>query len=405
MKKLLSVLAFATALAGVVTPAMAASDFPDVPSSSPYYTYIQALHNNSVVGGYPDGTFGPQKTLTRAEFCRFVVSAFDLTQTQVSTPFTDISSNWGKSYIVAAYATGLIAGVTPTAFAPDDKITREQAASIVWRYLSAHGLSATSTNFAVSGSVDDWATEGIQNIIANNLYGPEVTQSADGGYDFRATTDMTRQEMAALIDLSMVKQGLITSTPTTPQTPFSQHAGSFTHPIVPQVGLSIDFLWQGKPSRRTTVVKILNQTSDPSNLILDTATPTYKFGNIPILKVENTDGNPADDAPMAEFTSIVNAGGNLMSQVTFTYDGGGNLTFLLPSTAGTGLMFKAGDRPYDTKVTINQMDAPNALTVLYVDRDTQPDSLVNPSGWFTIRNVGTSQAPQFSAVYSTIDIN
>ena len=58
---------------GPATPARAANNFPDVPSTHPYYAAIEGLVSLDAVGGYGNGTFGPGDFVMRAQFAKMIV--------------------------------------------------------------------------------------------------------------------------------------------------------------------------------------------------------------------------------------------------------------------------------------------------------------------------------------------
>ncbi len=108
-------------------------EFSDVEASSVYADYIATAVKYGIVDGYTDGTFGMKKNITRAEFTKLVVCAAGLTIDQsATTDFTDVAdSAWYTPYIAAAAASGLVSGMGDGTFAPNDNITREQAATIL----------------------------------------------------------------------------------------------------------------------------------------------------------------------------------------------------------------------------------------------------------------------------------
>ena len=90
------------------------------------------LNNLGLINGYPDGTFKPDNTITRAEFAAIVSRAFKLEDKPVTTEFTDVpSDHWATGNIGAAYAAGIINGYGDGTFGPEDPIKEEQAVKMV----------------------------------------------------------------------------------------------------------------------------------------------------------------------------------------------------------------------------------------------------------------------------------
>ena len=113
-----------------------------VPITSPGTTFEDAeLHDNvaaieamaarGILTGYPDGTFRPERTLTRAEFCAMVTAALGLPASG-NNAFADTEGHWASGRIATAYAYGLAAGTGNGKFNPNgtvkaDPITRQTA--------------------------------------------------------------------------------------------------------------------------------------------------------------------------------------------------------------------------------------------------------------------------------------
>lgn len=109
----------------------AAATFSDVSANYWAYDYIEACAKAGIVSGYPDGSFGPTDTITRAQLVTMVCLASKLTDSTGATAFTDISGHWAESYILIASANGVVAGMPDGTFRPDDNVTRGQAAVII----------------------------------------------------------------------------------------------------------------------------------------------------------------------------------------------------------------------------------------------------------------------------------
>ena len=134
LSKLLAALVALTMLFGMVSIPNAAA-FSDVNSENQYYDAITILSAFGIINGYEDGTFGPDKDVTRAEFAtmlmRAMASAGIGSTDAAGTPFTDISGHWGISDIRTAYDLGIINGMTPTTFEPNSNVTYEQALKMI----------------------------------------------------------------------------------------------------------------------------------------------------------------------------------------------------------------------------------------------------------------------------------
>jgi hypothetical protein len=131
----------ATLAAGLTEDTTGAPHFNDVAASDWFYSYVETLYNNGVVGGINGGaldsnglaTYNPGGTLNRAEGSKILVDAFDLETSYSGTPpnFPDVASSaWFYDYVETAYAHGIVNGYSSGDFGPGDAITREQIAVI-----------------------------------------------------------------------------------------------------------------------------------------------------------------------------------------------------------------------------------------------------------------------------------
>ena len=152
---------------------------------------IMKMINGGVISGYPDGTFKPDKAVTRAEFTVMIVKALKL-ETRAGKTFTDTTSHWAKDSIATAAAHGIISGYDENTFGPDDLITREQAAVIIAR--AAKLKAATDElNFTDSKSISPWAKPGVAAVFKGGF----ISGYPDGSFKPQGNT--TRAEAAVII--------------------------------------------------------------------------------------------------------------------------------------------------------------------------------------------------------------
>lgn len=117
--------------------------FFDVPSSHWASDAIKLLGKGNIIKGYPDGSFGPGKTITRAEFAALCVRFVEETMGEKISPakldFSDLSeSHWSYSTVAKAVGDGIVFGYDDGTFAPDSSITRAEAVTMVNRMLRRH---------------------------------------------------------------------------------------------------------------------------------------------------------------------------------------------------------------------------------------------------------------------------
>lgn len=109
-----------------------------------YANDVELLSNIGIMNGYDDGSFYPERNITRQEFSALVLKMLKMEGCGGSdnVPFTDIDT-WGRSYICDAYALGLIEGYNTTTFGPNDPLTMNQAVKII---VSALGYGEWAQN-------------------------------------------------------------------------------------------------------------------------------------------------------------------------------------------------------------------------------------------------------------------
>jgi uncharacterized repeat protein (TIGR02543 family) len=106
------------------------STFSDVADGVWYTQAINYLTGIEILTGYPDGTFKPNRPITRAEFAA-VASRFDKLSTTNQNAFPDSEGHWAKDYINSAYAKGWVGGYPDGTFKPQQNITRAEVVKIV----------------------------------------------------------------------------------------------------------------------------------------------------------------------------------------------------------------------------------------------------------------------------------
>ena len=173
-----------------VTPQPAVNIPGDIPGHWAKDSILRLI-NSGVISGYPDGTFQPDKTVTRAEFTVMLVKALKL-EAKAWDTFEDSSEHWAKDSIVIAAAHGIISGYSKDTFGPDDLITREQAAVIIARAAQLEAATG-ELNFTDSQSISPWAKPGVAAAFKAGF----ITGYADGSFRPRGKT--TRAEAAVII--------------------------------------------------------------------------------------------------------------------------------------------------------------------------------------------------------------
>ena len=130
--------------------------FSDVKAFDWFSDSIMKLSAKDIITGYPDGTFKPNKSITRAEFAA-IVSKYIKNPKAADEVFADVPMNhWAKDAIAKVKAEGWISGYNDGTFKPDAPITRAEAVSIVNRMFgrSADGEFVRDHNYEISNFKD-----------------------------------------------------------------------------------------------------------------------------------------------------------------------------------------------------------------------------------------------------------
>ena len=114
--------------------------FPDVADDRWSNTAISTLADLGILEGYTDGTFGPARSITRAEFAT-IAARFSSKNYSGDTLFDDIEGHWAENYINRAATVGWVVGDNGS-FRPNDYITRAEAMTLINRVLSRLPQSA-----------------------------------------------------------------------------------------------------------------------------------------------------------------------------------------------------------------------------------------------------------------------
>ena len=167
------------------------------------YPGIQYCVTHGIMGGMGDGTFAPTGTTTRAQIVQILYNLEGTPAVSGTTPFTDLTANWYKPAILWAYQNNVVAGTSPTTFAPDQPVTREQIAVILTQYMF-HVLKMERTwtpadlsTFPDGANVSSWAKEAMQDAVALGLI--NGTKAPDGKVYLDPQGSAARQQVATIL--------------------------------------------------------------------------------------------------------------------------------------------------------------------------------------------------------------
>ena len=167
-------------------------DLDDCPNKW-YHEPIDYVYANGLMNGVGDRLFEPEGTMTRAMMVTVLYRMAGSPEYTESSTFTDVASGQYYSTAIAwAQANNIVDGVGEGRFAPHEPVTREQIATILWRYEGKQSASADMSKFNDAGTISNYAREAMAWAVDQGLY------IGDAG-NLKPTTPATRAEFAMLI--------------------------------------------------------------------------------------------------------------------------------------------------------------------------------------------------------------
>nr|AIE77274.1 cellulosome-anchoring protein [uncultured bacterium pBIO2079] len=148
------------------------NDFPDVGMDRWSSKYIATLANGGIIVGYPDKSFRPHNSITRAEVAT-IASKFDKLSIMDTNKFSDVSGHWAKGYINSAVEKGWINGYPDNIFKPDQYITRAEFVTLVnnvlERCVHREDILPEAKQFP-DLEIESWYYEAMQEAINSHYY-------------------------------------------------------------------------------------------------------------------------------------------------------------------------------------------------------------------------------------------
>ena len=177
--------------------------------------FINALVAKDIIKGYPDGTFKPDRPVTRAEFAALLNKAFDLQPTKAARKFKDVPTNyWAAAVIQKASQAGFIAGYPNGTFAPNQNISRIQSlvALVNGSKLTPTGNVDLNNVFGDAAQVPSYGQTALiaatQRCAAVSV---EYDSSRLPGGNFGPNAVATRADVAAYIHQVLVSTGKLSA--------------------------------------------------------------------------------------------------------------------------------------------------------------------------------------------------
>lgn len=180
-----------TGVMAAVTP----FPFTDVATGAWYFGDVYYAFNNALFAGTSASTFEPELTMTRGMLVT-VLWRMEGSPKAAPSTFTDAGGSWYSGAVDWAAANGIVKGYSDKVFAPNDTITREQMAAVLYRYASFKGIDVSAAKdlggFADSASVSAYAKDAMSWAVAEG-----IINGADG--KLLPAGGATRAQVAAIL--------------------------------------------------------------------------------------------------------------------------------------------------------------------------------------------------------------
>ena len=172
--------------------------YSDVAATAWYNTAVSTLSSMGIITGYPDGTFRPNAAITRAEFAA-IAARFDHDGDKTAAKFSDIATHWAKDEISIAYNNGWITGYPDGTFGPQRDITRAETMTLVNRVLNRQpeteeDLLPNMTVWTDNANPKAWYYLAVQEATNSHYYKFKTNSKYEKWTELRETRDWTQLE-------------------------------------------------------------------------------------------------------------------------------------------------------------------------------------------------------------------
>ena len=165
--------------------------FTDVKTTSWYYSYVTKLVELKITAGIGNNMFGPNLSVTRAEFVTFLCNVKGYKQMQCN-PFVDSRKSWASGYITAALANGIIDIPADQKFNPNYSITRQEVAEMLCRALNVPPDETTENPYSDFKTDSGYSTAAYSNYLMRG-------STKNNKLLFKPKDKLTRAEAAVII--------------------------------------------------------------------------------------------------------------------------------------------------------------------------------------------------------------
>ncbi len=137
--------------------------FSDVSQDDWYYEAVRFAKEQGLMNGYSDGRFGAEDTLSRSQLAQILFNKEGRPGVNYLPEFSDMAGGaWYTEAVRWAASQGIVGGYGDGTFGPNAPITREQLAVMLWRYSGSPAASSTELDFNDEGQISGYALEALR---------------------------------------------------------------------------------------------------------------------------------------------------------------------------------------------------------------------------------------------------
>ena len=188
----------AAAREALKTAGCPSTNFTDVEENGWYHTGVDFMVRNGFMNGVADDAFDVDGNLTRAQLVAILYRIAGEPESTATNPFADVADGqWYTNAVIWAAENGIVKGVNTTTFAPNDQITREQIATILFRYAKAEKVEGKLAGFPDAEKVSDYAADAMAWAVEQGLI--NGISESDGKTYLAPQETATRAQIAVIL--------------------------------------------------------------------------------------------------------------------------------------------------------------------------------------------------------------
>ena len=188
----------AAAREALKTAGCPSTNFTDVEENGWYHIGVDFMVKNGFMNGVADDAFDVDGNLTRAQLVTILYRIAGEPESTATNPFADVADGqWYTNAVIWAAENGIVKGVNTTTFAPNDQITREQIATILFRYAKAEKVEGKLAGFPDAEKVSDYAADAMAWAVEQGLI--NGISESDGKTYLAPQETATRAQIAVIL--------------------------------------------------------------------------------------------------------------------------------------------------------------------------------------------------------------